>query len=758
MKFKEFGLLNFGKFNNETINFYDGINIIYGENEFGKSTIVNFIDGVFYGFSRDSLKRKVRDDLFDKCRPWNSSSYNGYIEIIDKDETYRIFRDFETDEVSILNKSTGLNLSNLSVLNKYSRIEQPGAYFFDINRKVFKSTVFIGQNMSVFQDDAAEDLKKRVNNFATALDENINVNKVLDKMNKDIDSYGNERRKSSLIGSVTAELEKIERQKTSLILDKENYDINIKKLKDTKDELKALEKKYRGRKSYDIENLKIEIKELEKNLSEYAKKHDMDDFERAIEINNDIHSKSNRLDEILSLDQCEIIEEDKDISEDLENYKKAKAKIAELNINNYSKEMEFISVDIRNTRRKMNFYLIKIILGILIGFAVIGTAFYYNRPIFSLISAIFFTYSYFRIVKYNINKDLYNRLDVKLRDLKKLSIEKTGIKKEYDKYFDGLLKKYSVNSLNELDEVLKNFESENLKKKRQNEFNLMSKNKDEEEKKTLEKSILEDEEKLKRIFSKYNVESIASLREIFLNKDTDDFKLLISRKKDELNRLEDGFTAEEVYKEKTLEELDLEIRNKKLEISNLNGKISSLEASVERLKDLEERAMTLKKKKKKLIRDLQNITLARDKLLFTIDNNRDSYLPKLKSQMEKTLSAITNKKYEQIIIDKDFNIKVLDSSINNYVDVENLSLGTIDQIYFSFRIAMAKILYKEKLPLVLDGHFDSYDDYRLNETLKFLENYGQILIFTSSKREIELLNKNNMNYNLINLRWIWFTL
>ncbi|MGI5949943.1 ATP-binding protein, partial [Peptoniphilus sp.] len=465
MKFKEFGLLNFGKFNNETINFYDGINIIYGENEFGKSTIVNFIDGVFYGFSRDSLKRKVRDELFDKCRPWNSSSYNGYIEIIDKDETYRIFRDFETDEVSILNKSTGLDLSNLSVLNKYSRIEQPGAYFFDINRKVFKSTVFIGQNMSVFQDDAAEDLKKRVNNFATALDENINVNKVLDKMNKDIDSYGNERRKSSLIGSVTDELEKIERQKSSLILDKVNYDINIKKLKDTKDELKALEKKYRGRKSYDIENLKSEIKELEKNLSEYAKKHDMDDFERAIEINNDIHSKSNRLDEILSLDQCEIIEEDKDISEDLENYKKAKAKIAELNINNYSKEMEFISVDIRNTRRKMNFYLIKIILGILIGFAVIGTAFYYNRPIFSLISAIFFTYSYFRIVKYNINKDLYNRLDVKLRDLKKLSIEKTGIKKEYDKYFDGLLKKYSVNSLNELDKVLKNFESENLKKK-----------------------------------------------------------------------------------------------------------------------------------------------------------------------------------------------------------------------------------------------------------------------------------------------------
>ncbi|MGI5949036.1 ATP-binding protein [Peptoniphilus sp.] len=248
------------------------------------------------------------------------------------------------------------------------------------------------------------------------------------------------------------------------------------------------------------------------------------------------------------------------------------------------------------------------------------------------------------------------------------------------------------------------------------------------------------------------MESIASLREIFLNKDTDDFKLLISRKKDELNRLEDGFTAEKVYKEKTLEELDLEIRNKKLQISNLNGKISSLESSVERLKDLEERAMTLKKKKKKHIKDLQDITLARDKLLFTIDNNRDSYLPKLKSAMEETLSAITNKKYEQIIIDKDFNIKVLDSSLNNYVDVENLSLGTIDQIYFSFRIAMAKILSKEKLPLVLDGHFDSYDDYRLNKTLKFLENYGQILIFTSSKREIELLDKNNMNYNLINLR------
>lgn len=752
MEFKEFGLLNFGKFNDEIIKFDSGINIIYGENEFGKSTIANFIDGIFYGFSRDSLKRRVRDELFEKCRPWDSAIYKGYIEIVKNEETYRIFRDFDSDEVSILNKDTGLDLSSTKILNKYSRIDQPGALFFDINRKVFKSTVFIGQEMIVPEEDAAEDLQKRINNFATSLNENLSLEKVLDNMEKDIDDLGSERKKSSQIGSLVQKIDRLESEKTSYLVDKENYETSLKELKTKKDELISLEKDYRGRRSYDIFKLREEINSLKEDLKNNLQKFDMYDYESAIELNNDINSKSYRLDNLKAQELEEEEDIDKEICEDLENYKKAKEKIAELNINNYSKEMEFISVDMRNTKVKINLYILKVIVGIVLGICTIGVSFYLDKKIFALISVIFFVYSYFRVLKYNINKDLYARLQNKLNTLKKYSIEKTGIKKNYDKYFAALMTKYSVSSIEELENLFKDAEKNNLRIKNQNEFNLMYKNKDEEQKKVLEKSIEYDEKKLRIIFDKYNVSNIAELRAKFFAKSDDNPEVVISRKEDKLKSLESNFEPTKFYKEKTLEEIENDIRNKKLEISNLTGRISSLELSVEKLKDLEEKSKYLEKNRSEMEIKCKNLNIARDKLIETIEKNRGNYLPKLKNYIEIILSSITENKYKDIIIDKDLNIKVFDSGVNKYVDVKDLSLGTINQIYFAFRLSMTKIMIKDKLPLIMDGSFDSYDDNRLKNTLKYLKDYGQILIFTSSRREIEVLEANKIDYNLINLR------
>ena len=40
---------SFGKFKNYSLDFHDGMNIIYGDNESGKSTIMAFIEMMFYG-------------------------------------------------------------------------------------------------------------------------------------------------------------------------------------------------------------------------------------------------------------------------------------------------------------------------------------------------------------------------------------------------------------------------------------------------------------------------------------------------------------------------------------------------------------------------------------------------------------------------------------------------------------------------------------------------------------------------------------
>ena len=52
MKIRELIIKNFGKFSNQDILLDDGINILYGENESGKSTLHAFIRGMLFGMER----------------------------------------------------------------------------------------------------------------------------------------------------------------------------------------------------------------------------------------------------------------------------------------------------------------------------------------------------------------------------------------------------------------------------------------------------------------------------------------------------------------------------------------------------------------------------------------------------------------------------------------------------------------------------------------------------------------------------------
>lgn len=58
------------------------------------------------------------------------------------------------------------------------------------------------------------------------------------------------------------------------------------------------------------------------------------------------------------------------------------------------------------------------------------------------------------------------------------------------------------------------------------------------------------------------------------------------------------------------------------------------------------------------------------------------------------------------------------------------------------------------MPVILDEAFAYFDDYRLENALKFLVEEleeNQIILFTCTKREEEILNRLNIKYNLIEL-------
>ena len=86
------------------------------------------------------------------------------------------------------------------------------------------------------------------------------------------------------------------------------------------------------------------------------------------------------------------------------------------------------------------------------------------------------------------------------------------------------------------------------------------------------------------------------------------------------------------------------------------------------------------------------------------------------------------------------------------IPMEQLSRGTVEQIYFALRMAASHVLHEEEYPVILDDTFVHYDDVRLGNTLRWLsENRKQVLIFTCQKREARLLEKMGIAFRGINV-------
>lgn len=749
MIFKELGILNFGKFENKIIELDSGLNIIFGENEGGKSTIVNFIDGIFYGFSRDSLARKIRDDIFEKSRPWSSSLYKGYIILNYDGKNYRLSRDFDRDEISILNTENGEDLSKDERNFLKSRIAQPGFLFFEISRKLYKSSFFISQRLSQIEEDAAEDLKNKIDNFSVSQDENIDLTKVLEKMNKDLDDLGNKRRKNSEIGRIYTELDKLASERLNFVNLRENYEKVAEKYKETEEKLKNFKDKLRGRKLFELGELKRKLKEIQDEKAKQDENFDFADFERAIEINRTSGLYSSKLDDLLSKEE-NIFEIDEEVEKDYKKFKEIREEIRLLNENNYSKEIEIISADIKNIEKVVFKYSLKIFFSLLAGGAFIFLAFYFKKYFLIIFSILFFTYSYFRIVKFIENKDLLNRLKNKLVDFKKKSLDKTIKKKEFDQDFEELFEKYNVNDVKALSEILDERKEENLKNVSKNEYNENWKEKNHLEIETTKEKISSLEDELLKILEKYKVKNIKELKNLFYEfKDSNKDKT--SEYKYRIDELEKENLSGEIYREESLENISKKIKELTIEVSNLDGILRTQEESLEKLRILEEKSFELKDKLKKLEYKRDLLDLSIEKFEAFIKLRRRDTLPILKNNISNYLDKMTRSKYSEILIDDRFDIKVYDKNIDDYVDLDSLSLGTIDQIYLAFRLSISKIITDKKIPLVLDSHFDSYDDERLKNTLEVLKDEEQVLIFSSSNREKEILDKNNSTYKLIRL-------
>lgn len=645
MKINQLKINSYGKIKDKEINLKDGINLIQGKNESGKSTLFHFIVNIFYGASKNKKGKEYSD--FEKYKPWNDEEFSGKILYeLDNGENYEVFRDFKKKNPKIFNEKKE------EISKEFNIDKNRGNEFFyeqtKMDEQLFLSTLVVSQQDVKLEKSEQNILVQKIANLVGTGEDNVSYKIAIDRINRrQLNEIGTDRSREKPINKLQAEIEELEKEKSELEKyedlkyeieeNKNDLQMQIEKLENENNYLKELKLLIENEK---IENEKIKIQENIKN----------ENLEKINQLKNEINKIKNNNKNILENNS--------------EKNKKIKNKI---------------------NKKIIYLFILLLIINILQFIFIKNNYFKYifllTLPTFLIFSIIFL-------------KNKKNKLKIKEKNKK---IEEEKINSE-------------INNLNNQIILLEknNTELENEINKIKNNFNL--------------KIDLEKEKIKNKYFSKI-----------------------------EKYKLEEKTTLEIINFK--IENLQNEINHKKIELHTLDLDKQNMEPKLNNLSKIEEKLVNHKEEMLTLETLNQSMNLAKEVLEQAYEKMRTSVTPKFTQNLSETISHITNGKYTNVVFHNEEGL-IVEMENGNYEPVAKLSVGAIDQLYLSLRLSMVEELSEEKMPIILDEAFAYYDEQRLENIFDYIKErfkYHQIIIFTCTDREKNIMDKLNIDYNLINL-------
>ena len=641
MKIEKIKINSYGNLKNKEINL-EKLNIIYGKNESGKSTLLNFIKNIFYGISKNKNGRNISD--YDKYLPWGEKDFSGKIKYqLDNNSDFEVYRDFNKKNPEIYNEQ----LEDIS--NDFKIDKKTGSQFFieqtNIDEITFMSTAFSMQKEVVVDSTMQGVLLQKVANLAESGSEDVSYKKALSNINNMLlNEVGTSNSKERPINIAQSNIKQ--------------YTIDLMTNSDAK------EKRYKVEE--EINKVKSEIKEengKEKLLNSVKSLIDKNIIEREkIKIKNNILEENNNKIKKLDNEKDNLLNKIKNIDENFDN-----------NLKN------------KKSKKLINF----IIIIFLIIINILNFIFIKNK-IINIILFLLLPINYINIyIKINKKKKIKKLEEEKIN---KIKLQNEEIKKQMD-ILDGQIELLEKNSEETKDEI------KNMENILEEEFNI-------------EKNTIINSNK-----NNYSYEYINNL----YNSNVD---LLISTNQRKMN------------------ELNLQLHKLEIDRDNIDPKLEKL-VHTEELLEIEQENLD------KLQKRAEEYNLAKEILDEAYTEMKKNITPKFNQSLSKNIEKISNGKYKNIIINDNITVELEDG---RYVPAESLSIGTIEQIYLSLRLAIMNEITKEKLPVMLDEAFAYYDDERLEAALEFLSKIdNQVIFFTCTDREKNLLDKKNIKYNYISL-------
>ena len=687
MKIKQLKINAFGNLKDKDISLSNHMNIIQGENESGKSTLLQYIISMFYGLSKNKRGKEYTD--YEKYLPWDSTEFSGKLEyILDNGEKYEIFRDFYKKNPKIYNA----NLEEIS--KEYNVNKTSGNEFFfeqtNIEESMFLSTLVSKQEEVRIDRQTQNLLVQKIANLAGTGDDSISYKKAIEKLNKkQVEEIGSSRTQGRPINKIQEELKNAEFEKEELNCYKDKQYIIEKRQQELEENIQEKEIELEIIKEIKKINEKEKLEKEKLNINEKIK---INNEEKIKELKNEKNKLEEKINSKINIDFNNLKNntENKNKIENNSEFEKIKNKNT---INKIIKEKN----KIKNKKKKINSILISILILLIIVF-ILNHIIIKNNNIFYILSCLIplglvgIFYSNFIFYK------KYKKQEEKEIQLKKeQEIENNQLKSELEKINSQIEiieknieeEKIEIQKLNKKINMEINLEKEKIKNKYQNKINIQKINQY-----LVEKNIEEEQENIEKQFQKNKLE----LHTLFLDKNV-------------------------------------------------------ILPKLEKLAFLEEKIEILKEQEENLLKDNACIELVKQVLEKAYQKMKENVTPKFTQSLSESIATISNGRYQKVSINDEVGM-MIEKENGEYIPANKLSVGTIDQLYISLRLSMIQELTQEKLPIMLDESFAYYDEQRLENILRYLDKAFpeyQILLFTCTNRERQILDKQAIPYQLVKL-------
>ena len=806
MKIRKIMINGFGKLTDRSYSLSDGLNVVYGNNEAGKSTLHRFIGAVFFGFFKPYSKNRQYTSDIDRFRPWNTDNYSGSISYDTKDGSYTVYRNFskKSESVSMFDEKAGRDITNsleFDPVQKMFRIDRD----LGVSRVLFDNTVSISQMKSATGEELSREIGELLVRARDSHSADISYSGSLERIRRLRESVGTRRQSRSRMGSAAARLEELRQEYDRALKVKSEVESAYMDIRALEEEDRSLqlreqsltdairaEEALRVVERYDEYIALKEDIEKDRALLDTRLTIDEGDYERYLRYSSAAEEARSGYEELCSSEQKalkaldilnekgekikDILEQGADsIREDSLLYYGLSERLEKIRSINAESRQEELRKRIGQLRNRKNILLVLACvllaasgcMAALTYFGVISSDLYRYSLIVAGLSLMAFAGFGAALYAYKKAEPRSIRFDTLMQ--KSIAVEVAATAQ-----MDALMEKYSARDAEELERIfarsdeLQSSYRDYTEKKNKVEAGLESIGSQKEAALAKQKhytnlrdSILAeagapDEDTMRRMIE--ITRQLENIRQRLEDRTARMKKLLGDESEDSLR--EEAESLREISlrakdDDSALSRMKLEeVRTRRSEIAartaNLSGIITASEAGCRPLNIIDEEIGECERELEECEKLSDAYALAEETIVNVSRELKGDFSEIFNGFISGIASEITAGKYTQVKVDEDMHVSVFDTESSRYADINELSGATIDQLYFAVRFAIAELLIEDKtVPIFLDDCFVQYDDDRLRNILRYLGDVSsrrQVLLFTCRPNEMRCLEDMGIEY------------